>query len=173
VRRRLLLVAALGAALALAPGAAPGSSSRYVVARVADGDTLTLTSGARVRLVQVDSPEIGTGECYAQAARRELLRLTPVGSRVALEGDPALDRVDRNGRLLRYVRRGALDVNLELVRRGAAAPYFYRGDRGKYASRLLSAAVAARASRRGLWGASPGTRLDPYRQVDTGRCFVR
>jgi micrococcal nuclease len=172
VRRRLLL-AALGAALALAPAAAPGSSSRYVVARVADGDTLTLTSGARVRLVQVDSPEIGTGECYAQAARRELLRLAPVGSTVALESDPALDQVDRNGRLLRYVHRGALDVNLELVRRGAAAPYFYRGDRGKYASLLLSAAVVARASRRGLWGASPGTRLDPYRQVDTGRCFVR
>ncbi len=172
MRRRLVLVA-LGAALALAPAAAPRSSSQYGVARVADGDTLTLTNGARVRLLQVDSPEIGTAECYAQAARRELLRLAPVGSRVSLESDPALDQVDRYGRLLRYVHRGELQVNLELVRRGAAAPYFYRGDRGRYASRLMAAAVVARASKRGLWGASPGTRLDPYRQVATGRCTVR
>jgi endonuclease YncB( thermonuclease family) len=170
---RRALCACFVAALALVPAAAPGGASRYVVARIADGDTLTLTNGARVRLLQVDSPEIGSGECYAQAARRELLRLAPAGSRVALERDPVLDSVDRNGRLLRYVRRGGLDVNLELVRRGAAAPYFYRGDRGRYASRLLSAAVVARAHRRGLWGASPGTRLDPYRQVDTGSCATR
>ena len=171
--RRGLVLAALGAALALAPAAVPGSSSHDVVDRVADGDTLTLTNAARVRLLQVDSPEIGTGECYAQAARRELLRLAPVGSRVVLEADPALDRVDRYGRLLRYVRRGALDVNVQLVRRGAAAPYFFDGDRGRYAAQLMAAAVAARTQRRGFWRASPGTTLDPYRQVDTGRCSVR
>jgi endonuclease YncB( thermonuclease family) len=171
--RRALLLAALGAALGLAPAAAPGASSSSVVARVSDGDTLTLTNGAHVRLLQIDSPELGTGECYAQAARRELARLAPVGSRVVLEADPALDRVDRFGRLLRYVRRGSLDVNLELVRRGAAAPYFYGGDRGRYAARLMAAATAARSAKRGLWGASPGTRLNPYRQVDTGSCAVR
>jgi micrococcal nuclease len=164
---------ALLAVLVLAAPATPGGTSRYVVARVADGDTLTLTSGSRVRLLQIDSPEVGTGECYARGARGELLRLAPVGSRVALEADPALDRVDRYGRLLRYVKHGTLDVNLELVRRGAAAPYFFGGDRGRYASRLMAAAVVARAHKRGLWGASPGTRLDPYRQVDTGSCGRR
>jgi micrococcal nuclease len=61
-------------------------------------------------------------------------------------------------------------VNLELVRRGAAAPYFYDRERGRYASRLLDAATAARAARRGLWRASPSTELDPNRQVETGRC---
>jgi hypothetical protein len=89
---------------------------------------------------------------------------------VTLEADPALDRVDRFGRLLRYVRRDGSNVNLELVRRGAAAPYFYGGDRGRYAGRLLAAAALAKASRRGLWGARPRTRLDPYRQIDTGSC---
>jgi micrococcal nuclease len=165
---RLGLGAALVAALALVVAAASGGVAQHVVARVTDGDTLALASGARVRLVQIDAPE--TGECYGPAARRELLRLTPPGSRVALEADAALDRVDRYGRLLRYVRRGTLEVNLELVRRGAAAPYFYDGDEGRYAPRLLAAAVAARRQKRGLWGASPGTRLDPYRQVDTGSC---
>ena len=41
---------------------------------------------------------------------------------VTLEADPALDRVDRYGRLLRYVLRAGRNVNLELVRLGAAAP---------------------------------------------------
>lgn len=148
----------------------PASRSALVVARVVDGDTLSLANGVRVRLVQIDAPEVGSDECWSDASRRVLLRLSPVGSRVTLEADPALDRVDRYGRVLRYVRRGALNVNLELVRRGAAAPYFYDGDRGRYASRLVALALAARQSGRGLWGARPGTRLDPYRQLDTGSC---
>jgi len=41
-------------------------------------------------------------------------------------------------------------VNVELVRLGAAAPYFYRGVRGRHADELLAAARAARAARRGL-----------------------
>jgi micrococcal nuclease len=31
-------------------------------------------------------------------------------------------------------------------------PYFYDGERGRYATRLLDAARAARNARRGLWG---------------------
>jgi endonuclease YncB( thermonuclease family) len=54
------------------------------------------------------------------------------------------------------------------VRAGAAAPYFYRGERGLHAGRLVTAAREARAKRRGLWGACPGTRLRPERQVATG-----
>jgi micrococcal nuclease len=91
-----------------------------------------------------------------------------VGSRIELEIDPRLDRVDRYGRLLRYVHRGTMNVNVALIRAGAAAPYFYRGELGRYATRLLSEARAARAARRGLWGACPSTVLDPYSQVDTG-----
>jgi endonuclease YncB( thermonuclease family) len=140
-----------------------------VVASVYDGDTLTLTSGQRVRLLQVDTPELGSGECYSRAARTALLDLAPVGSRITLEADPRLDQVDRYGRLLRYVHRGSTNVNLQLVRRGAAAPYFYGGERGKYASPLFSGAQSAKAARRGLWKACPSTRLDPYRAVETGR----
>ena len=80
---------------------------------------------------------------------------------MTLEADPALDRVDRNGRLLRYVLRGSMNVNLALVRAGAAAPYFFAGDRGRYAARLLTEAARAKAARRGLWGACRGTALDP------------
>ena len=154
-------------ALASVSNAAPIAQSG-VVASVYDGDTITLTDGRRVRLLQIDTPELGSGECYSRAARTALLGLTPVGSRITLEADPRLDDVDRYGRNLRYVHRGSTNVNLQLVKRGAAAPYFYGGDLGKYAPRLLSEAQKAKAAKQGLWKACPGTKLDPYRAVDTG-----
>jgi micrococcal nuclease len=94
--------------------------------------------------------------------------MAPVGTRVVLETDAKLDKVDRYGRLLRYIRRSGVNVNVELVRRGAATPYFYGGDRGRYAAQLMGAAQSAKSTKRGLWKACPGTRLDPYRAADTG-----
>jgi endonuclease YncB( thermonuclease family) len=172
VLKRLSAAAAIAAiavvALSMSAGAAT-SAATAVVASVYDGDTLTLTNGRRVRLLQIDTPELGSGECYSRAARTALVALAPPGKRVVLEADPALDRVDRYGRLLRYVKRNGVNVNLELTRRGAAAPYFYRGDRGRYAGWLLQAARSAKAAKRGLWRACPRTVLDPFRAVATGQ----
>lgn len=155
---RSLRATAVAVLLTLAPiasghaadGVATGSAA--TVERIVDGDTLVLRGGARVRLVQIDAPESGE-ECYAAASTRELGRLAGPGSRIVLEADPALDDVDRYGRLLRYVHSGGTNVNLELVRRGAATPWFYDGDRGRYAGRLLAATTAAKKGRRGMWGA--------------------
>lgn len=160
-----LLVLALSLTGATAAGQASESG---VVAAVYDGDTLTLRDGSRVRLLQIDTPELGSGECYSRAARTALLGLAPIGATVTLEADPALDTEDRYGRLLRYIRRNGANVNIELVRRGAAAPYFYRGELGRYSTQLLRAANAARQARTGLWKACPTTALEPTRAVDTG-----
>ena len=138
------------------------------VAQVVDGDTIRLGDGTRVRLVQIDAPEAGESECFAARATRALERLAPAGTEVELERDPALDDRDRFGRALRYVVRDGANVNVELVRAGAAAPYFFRGDRGRYADELLAAAEEARDERRGLWGACPAARLDPGRALATG-----
>lgn len=135
-------------------------SERGTVGYVTDGDSLRLTDGRRVRLVQIDAPELVT-DCYGQAARRALLSLAPPGTSVTLERDPALDAVDRYRRLLRYVVIRGRDVGLSLVGGGAAEPYFFRGARGRHASELLRAARRARAARRGLWDACPGARLAP------------
>lgn len=162
-------LAALALLLAVAGASGRTATPRTaVVASITDGDTLRLASGDRVRFLQIDTPELGTGECYSRAARTALLQRVPVGSRVELEVDPRLDRVDRYGRLLRYVHRGTMNVNVALVRAGAAAPYFYGGERGRYAARLLAEARRARAARRGLWGACPSAVLDPSAQVETG-----
>lgn len=160
----LALVALVGAN---GSGAGTGASTTAVVASVTDGDTLRLTNGKRVRLVQIDAPELG-GECYSRASREALLRFAPIGSRIQLESDPKLDKVDRFGRLLRYVMRGSTNVNVALVRVGAAAPYFFDGDRGRYADRLLAEATRAKSAKRGLWKACPSTVLDPLRAIETG-----
>lgn len=172
--RGVLLVLALAASAAACTGAvrerphAPETRTARV-ARVIDGDTIVLADGRRVRLVQIDTPELEEHECYGVEAARLLRRLLPAGSAVRLEADSRLDRVDRFGRLLRYVLRGGRILNLVLVRRGAATVWFYDGDRGRYSSALLAAARAARAGRLGLWGACPGTPFDPLHAADTGR----
>jgi endonuclease YncB( thermonuclease family) len=89
---------------------------------------------------------------------------------VRLAVEPATDRVDQYGRLLRYVFRvrDGLNVNVFLVKHGDAAPYFYRGRRGEYAPRLERDAQRARAAQLGLWGACPRTPVDFERRVETG-----
>lgn len=168
--RTVATIAALAAMCALAGGPAAGhrAADRGTVARIVDGDTVTFADGRRVRLVQVDSPEVGTGECYSRKSRTTLAAMIPAGSHVELEADARLDEVDRYGRLLRYVWSGARNVNVQMVGAGAAAPYFYEGARGKYADRLEQAARSARESRAGLWRACPGTAYDPYRAIATG-----
>lgn len=145
----------------------PNLAPRAVVERVVDGDTIRLTDGRSVRLVQIDAPEPGDNECYAVEATRELAALLPRGRRVRLETDPALDSVDVFGRVLAYVHLGRSNLNLSMVSRGAATPWFYDGKRGKYARELLSSVRLARAVQKGLWAACPGTRLDPTKALRT------
>jgi endonuclease YncB( thermonuclease family) len=170
--RRVFALVAL-AVLSVAPvafGKAPGAHV-YRIARVVDGDTVSLTNGAKVRLVQIDTPEVYFGaECWGHQASAETSRLLPVGTPVRLAAEPATDRIDRYGRLLRYVIRirDGLNVNVFLVRHGDAAPYFYAGREGRYAGVLRRAALRARAHHRGLWGACRHTPVDFDRGVDPG-----
>ncbi len=133
-----------------------------------DGDTVEVAGGARVRLLQIDTPEPGTAECYSRAATRDLRRLLPVGSALLLERDPRLDDRDRYGRLLRYLWHGGVNLNLQLVRDGSATVWLYHGERGAYTTRLLAAGRDARAAKRGLWGACPQAVWDPYGPATTG-----
>jgi micrococcal nuclease len=155
-----LLVLALGAC------ASNGNSRNAIVDHVIDGDTIVLEDGRHVRLVQLDAPEVSDRECYGDEATGVLRRLLPSGTHVDIEQDPALDQVDRYGRTLAYVVKDGLNVNLELVRLGAAAPWFFDGDRGRYAARLLLAAKEAKRSHRGLWAACPHTVLDPLHGIE-------
>jgi micrococcal nuclease len=167
---RLLLIAVL--LLPAAAGAQTGAAGQLGrIDHVADGDTVDLTNGAKIRLVQIDTPEVYfSPECYGPQASKITKRLLTPGTLVRLTPEPATDTVDRYGRLLRYVVRvrDGLNVNVQLVRVGAAAPYYYDGRRGKYARELDRLAHRARVGHLGLWGACPGTPYDPDRGVATG-----
>lgn len=110
----------------------PQESRTYLVTRVVDGDTIDLEDGSTVRLVGIDTPEIG--ECGYQSAAAALREL--VGSRRVRLGPSDEDR-DGYGRLLRYVdvRRDGrwVDAGLTLVRRGhAVARYDSRDGFGRH-----------------------------------------
>jgi micrococcal nuclease len=148
VSKRATIVLAL-AALATAAGSTAlgsGKAGSETVARidhVADGDTVDLTNGQRVRLVQIDTPEVYFGmECYGPQASATTKPLLRPGTLVRLLVEPKADRVDQYGRLLRYVIRARDGLNL-LERR-------------------------ARARQLGLWRACPGTPYRPTAAVDTG-----
>jgi endonuclease YncB( thermonuclease family) len=173
MRHRAVLWSGLAALVAVALSASTSvaaSAPIYRIDHVVDGDTVALANGRRVRLVQIDTPEVYFGvECYGRAASKRTKAMLPPGTRVRLQDEPATDRVDQYGRLLRYVvrARDGLDVNVHLVAIGAAAPYFYDDRRGKYARLLETLAKHARAKKLGLWRACPHTRYDPYRGIAT------
>lgn len=157
----------------------PISIEGYVV-EITDGDTFVMCiprgygceltdDTVVIRLVQIDTPEDGdVKECYGTAASLELADLLVEGAPVIAVTDPDLDQEDQYGRMLAWVWSPLELVNLSLVTRGAAAPYFYQGARGAFAARLESEALAARAARRGLWGSCPGTPYAPTKGVATG-----
>lgn len=171
------LAAALAALCAVLVPTAAATPAQVSVGRlgridhVADGDTVDLTSGAKIRLVQIDTPEVYfSPECYGKHASAITKRLLAPGTLVRLTREPATDSVDSYGRLLRYVTRvrDGLNINIRLVRIGAAAPYFYDYRRGRYARLLVRLGLRARRRHLGLWGHCPGTRWDPNHGVSTG-----
>jgi len=176
LRTRRLLLPALGVLLVFA-STAGGAANRAPagqlarIARVVDGDTVALTNGRRVRLVQIDTPEVySSPECYGNQASKITKHLLRPGAAVRLLREPKSDAVDAYGRLLRYVIRirGHLNVNVQLVRVGAAAPYFYDYRRGRYAGLLVRLGRRAQRRHLGLWGRCPGTPWDPNHGVSTG-----
>ena len=119
----MVVLAALIAVVLSVAGGAPASVSVGRLARidhVADGDTVDLTNGGKVRLVQIDTPEVYFHpECYGKRASAITKRLLAPGTLVRLTSEPATDSVDVYGRLLRYVTRVRDGLNVNV---GAQSP---------------------------------------------------
>lgn len=145
--RSLYRAALLAAVLPLLVGcdkreASPAHPGTATVSGIS-GEVIRLADGRPVHLRGIDAP---TGaECHALVSERLLARILPPGTRVRVLGG--------------YVFKARLNVNIALVRRGAASAYFARPP-GSYRDVLLRAARQARAARRGAWGGCAAT-LDP------------
>jgi hypothetical protein len=85
------------------------------VTRVIDGDTIELASRESVRVVGIDTPELG--ECGYDEAAANMERLV-LGKRVRLVMSDE-DR-DHYGRLLRYLDVGKVDAGLRQIKAGLA-----------------------------------------------------
>jgi endonuclease YncB( thermonuclease family) len=147
---RLLLSACL---LLSQPGWAEELRGRVV--GVHDGDTLTLLTPerrqVRVRLHGIDAPE--SRQPYGARAQQELSSLAFRQTVRVVVAD-----TDRYGRTVGRVWAGAVDVNAELVRRGAA--WVYRQYNRDPALPPLEA--EARQARRGLWALPASEQVPPW-----------
>ena len=98
------------------PSAEPEPEQRtYLVTRVIAGDTVQLGNGQDVRIVGIDTPEVG--KCGYQVATENMVRLVQ-GKAVYLTVSD--EDKDRYGRLLRYVDVRGVDAGLNQIKKGFA-----------------------------------------------------
>jgi endonuclease YncB( thermonuclease family) len=89
MRSVLLLLAVLVAGLAFVSASFGRSPTTYRIDHVTDGDTVVLRHGQKVRLVQIDTPEVFFGtECYGPQASAITKRLLPEGTRLTCSSSP-------------------------------------------------------------------------------------
>jgi len=161
------------------------SNQEVSVAKIYDGDTILTSSDVKVRLLQIDTPELATKECHAEESKFQLEsfldaslqastasevkpKSLPKSTGLTLENDSNLDSEDKYGRKLSYLFLGDLNLNIEMVKVGAATPYFYRGEKGKYSIELEEAAEYAKRNQLGIWASCPGFVYNPLGPISTG-----
>ena len=83
MRRLAFVLAASFVVLATVAAGGERPAGTATVARIVDGDTLDLADGRTVRLVQIDTPELGSGERHS----RHYARGGPARDPHGLDGD--------------------------------------------------------------------------------------
>ncbi len=130
------------------------------VTEVIDGDTFRTQNGETIRLLGINTPEIGNpGADIA----KDFLLLLILNKSVRLEKD--ITDKDDYGRLLRYVYVNGNFINAELARMGYAETRFYAPDT-LYRKELEGLEKIAVRNRRGLWSFSV------FQTPDTSDIFV-
>lgn len=151
----IILLLVPGIAVAKPKGHATPKAPVWVqgtVARVVDGDTLALTDGQRVRLLDINAPELAhrgmPAEPFGEAAKARTAALA-AGKTVWLRLGPK--KYDDYGRLLAHVILPDNSwLNGTLVREGVAVVYTFSDNR-VFPRELLGYEHEAREARRGLW----------------------
>ena len=172
--RALSLVLALLTAMACGAYAQTPDSAHATLeancTRIVDGDTLVLRGGETVRLLGIDTPELG--EPYADEAKWYLYEWV-AHKTLRLE----IDEQERDvyNRLLAHVYVETEDgwtlVNAEIVRAGLARLLFIPPN-DRYRDYFDVALAEARLQRRGLWGTIAGWLSIPQLEDDLITCIT-
>lgn len=137
----------------------PKGKTRATVVEVTDGDTIAVRIKGKerdVRLIGIDTPEVYFGaECGGAEASASMNELLSPGDRVKLIRDASQDAVDAYGRLLRYVKRDAIDVGRAQVAAGWAEVYVFESPFKRLELYRLVEHVAE-AQKSGVWGMCGG-----------------
>ena len=148
-------------------GAGTDSATAFV-RYVADGDTIILRNGEKVRLIGVDTPEIHDEDEHRNQVHAKKYGLDPrvvdeyafkartfsvqavLHQKVRLEYDA--QRLDKFGRTLAYVYREPDNffLNAELVKQGEG--FAYTRFPFKYQNQFRDFENQAKRDHRGLWG---------------------
>ena len=128
----------------------PKGATEAVIEYVHDGDTLFLEDGRKVRLLGVNTPEIGEdAECYGDEATALLRQLLPEGTHVWVLHD--IEELDQYGRSLLFIYTDdATNINLALLEQGAAEVEMYQPN-VMFRDEIEDAEAAAMAADRGMW----------------------
>jgi len=130
------------------------------VTRVIDGDTVVLGPGERVRLMGIDTTEIGE-ECSEEATWWLTDKIN--GSEIEMEvmGEDIYDRT------LAYIFKGDLHISKELVEEGLAYTYYFDPDE-RYIEELVETERRAIEENRGcLWSKTVKDSEDVLHACDT------
>lgn len=133
------------------------ASQSATVGHVNDGDTVRLTNGDRVRLVGIDTPELGRDgaddEPYANEATQALRALLAESENRVTVVD-ASEGEDRYGRRLSYLYLpDGRSVQAQLLEQGMAMAVFVAPNL-ELADCLLERETQARDAGRGIWSLS-------------------
>ncbi len=145
--RWLILVAALYAATPPTGASTAPPPASSTVTGVYDGDTMTLSSGDKVRLKWVNTPEIRPPEAYAVEAREAAKAFVSGKTATLLYGETVRDSY---GRLIAGVVIDGKSLTEHLLELGLGHLFVIPPDDTDLTA-FIAAQERARKARRGLW----------------------
>lgn len=135
--------------------------------RIIDGDSIIVDPPYEgedsIRLIGIDCPETNyrwrsQGE-YGEQAKEYLQTLIQVGDSILIV--PDRDVWDKYRRVLAYVFKDDVNINIEMVRAGMAVPYPIYPNFG-HVSELRQAVIEARTNNRGVFFSKPELKELPF-----------
>ncbi len=122
------------------------------ISEVIDGDTIKTSTGEKIRLIGIDTPETKDPrkpvQCFGEEASNYLESLIE-GREVQLEEDSIGDTIDKYDRLLRYIYSQNENINAKMIKDGYS--YAYTNYPFSMSDEYKKLENEAREAKRGLW----------------------